>query len=106
VNVGVLDLSHLGMVTAARVSLSCHEVWRGDVGWPRGGVICAVAGWRRRVSPTRGRRGLVHESRRSALCPATPVGCLLMKSFASVNILPFDVGIRGNAMNVKVFEWV
>jgi hypothetical protein len=73
VKVGVVGLGHLGTVTAARMTSDGHDVWRGDVGPPEVDEIWAVAMRQRRVWPTQPHRGLVHSSRRSALCPAESI---------------------------------
>jgi hypothetical protein len=73
VNVGVIGLGHLGTVTAARMTSDGHDVWRGDVGPPEVDEIWAVAMRQRQVWPTQPHRGLVHSSRRSALCPAESI---------------------------------
>jgi hypothetical protein len=73
VNVGVLGLGHLGTVAAARMTSDGHDVWRGDVGPSEVDELWAVAGRQRRVWPTQPHRGLVHRSRRSALCPAESI---------------------------------
>jgi len=50
-----------------------YDVGRGDVGPPEVGEIWAVAMRQRRSRPTQPHRGLVHSSRRSALCTAESI---------------------------------